>query len=282
MYGYLQELKSHEYSGDGYGFPFDRPKLLYYNNIKRIYTEMEAIENLQVFHYDLLGKCRFYKIKEVLNRVLSDKELAGEVGDLELHIEYFDRLRDIMRIAMPGDKKGLNDPGKIKTEKELTDVETELKNYLHYLDKQKYKSQKVQAIIKQLEKYWDMIFAGGIKTTVQGQSKTIIPQRTNNISEQFYRRLKQLLRRLHGNSNVNKDLLYLPEEIALIENLSNHKYIKNLMKSEYQLTCEFAKLDIQGKQLPYEKQELELVMPLKIKKHLKNFKPLECIQNLKF
>ena len=159
---------------------------------------------------------------------------------------------------------------------------TELKNYLHYLDKQKYKSQKVQAVIKQLEKYWDMIFAGGIKTTVQGQSKTIIPQRTNNISEQFYRRLKQLLRRLHGNSNVNKDLLYLPEEIALIENLSNHQYIKNLMKSEYQLTCEFAKLDIQGKQLPYEKQELELVMPRKIKKRLKNFKPLECIQNLKF
>ncbi|GAI73023.1 unnamed protein product, partial [marine sediment metagenome] len=98
------------------------------------------------------------------------------------------------------------------------------------------------------------------------------PQRTNNISEQFYRRLKQLLRRLHGNSNVNKDLLYLPEEIALIENLSNHQYIKNLMKSEYQLTCEFAKLDIRGKQLPYEKQELELVMPQKIKKHLKNFK----------
>lgn len=282
LYGYLQELKSYEYSGDGYGFPFDRPKLLYYNNIKRIYTEMEAIENLQVFHYDLLGKCRFYKIKEVLNRVLSDKELAGEVGDLELHIEYFDRLRNIMRIAMPGDKNGLNDPGKIKTEKELTDVETELKNYLQYLDKQKYKSQKVQAVIKQLEKYWDMIFAGGIKTTVQGQSKTIIPQRTNNISEQFYRRLKQLLRRLHGNSNVNKDLLYLPEEIALIENLSNHQYIKNLMKSEYQLTCEFAKLDIRGKQLPYEKQVLELVMPQKIKKHLKNFKPLECIQNLKF
>ncbi|GAI88449.1 unnamed protein product, partial [marine sediment metagenome] len=101
LYGYLQELKSHEYSGDGYGFPFDRPKLLYYNNIKRIYTEMEAIENLQVFHYDLLGKCRFYKIKEVLSRVLSDKELDGEVGDLELHIEYFDRLRNIMRIAMP-------------------------------------------------------------------------------------------------------------------------------------------------------------------------------------
>jgi hypothetical protein len=50
-----------------------------------------------------------------------------------------------------------------------------------------------------------------------------------------------MLRRLHGNSKVNKDLIYLPEE--------------------------FAKLDIEGKQLPYEKQDLELVMPGKIKKN---------------
>jgi hypothetical protein len=28
----------------------------------------------------------------------------------------------------------------------------------------------------------------------------------------------------HGNSKVNKDLIYLPEEIALIENLSNQAY----------------------------------------------------------
>ncbi len=125
LYGYLQELKSREYNGDGYGFPFDRPKLVYYNDIKRIHAEMESIENLQVFEHDLLVKCRFYKIKEVLGSVLSDNKLADEVKDLELHIEYFDQLRDIMRITIPGNKKGLNDPGKITSEKQLQDVEAE-------------------------------------------------------------------------------------------------------------------------------------------------------------
>jgi hypothetical protein len=282
LYGYLQRLKSREYNGDGYGFPFDRPKLVYYNDIKRIYAEMESIENLQVFEHDLLVKCRFYKIKEVLGSVLSDNKLADEVKDLELHIEYFDQLRDIMRITIPGNKKGLNDPGKITSEKQLRDVETELKKYVEKLKKQKHKLPKVQSVIKQLEKYWEKIFAGGIETTVQGQLKTIFPQRTNNTSEQFYRRLKQHLRRLHGNSKVNKDLLYLPEEIALIENLSNHQYINHLMKNESQLATEFAKLDIQGKKLPYEKEELELVIPHKIKKTLKNFRPLECLKNLKY
>ncbi len=86
-----------------------------------------------------------------------------------------------------------------------------------------------------------------------------------------------MLRRLHGNSKVNKDLIYLPEEIALIENLSNQIYISNLLKDESKLAGEFAKLDIEGKQLPYEKQDLELVMPVKIKKRLKNFTPLKLL-----
>ena len=86
-----------------------------------------------------------------------------------------------------------------------------------------------------------------------------------------------MLRRLHGNSKVNKDLIYLPEEIALIENLSNQIYISNLLKDETKLAEEFAKLDIENKQLPYEKQDLELVMPVKIKKRLRNFTPLKLL-----
>jgi len=76
---------------------------------------------------------------------------------------------------------------------------------------------------------------------------------------------------------VNKDLIYLPEEIALIENLSNQIYISNLLRDESKLAGEFAKLDIKGKQLPYEKQDLELVIPVKIKKRLKNFTPLKLL-----
>lgn len=281
LYGYLLELKSWESNGDGYGFPFDRPKLVYYNGLKKIHVEMETIEELQVFDNEVLVKCRFYKIKETLGSVLSDKKLESKVKELEQHIECFDKFRNIMRIALPGGKKGLNDPGRITSQQELNDVEGKLKNYMKALKRQKQKLPEVQTVIKQLEKCWGKIFVRGIEVTVQGQAKTIIPQRTNNTSEQFYRRLKQLLRRLHGNSSVNKDLLYLPEEIALIENLSNHKYISNLLKSESQLAYEFAKLDINGMMLPFEKQELNIGVTQKIKKKLKNFKPLECLEKLK-
>jgi len=277
LYGFLLELKSWENNGDGYGFPFDTPKFAYYKNLKLIYEQMTEIERLGFFGQEVLKKCRFHKIKQVLSSVLSDAQLAKEVEAFEIHIEHFDTLREIMRIALPGDKKGLNDQGKIKNQNELLQVETNLKGYIGELDSEMKKLPKLKVVVTHLEKYWDKIFARGIQVNIQGETKTVFPHRTNNTSEQFYRRLKQILRRLHGNSKVNKDLIYLPEEIALIENLSNQAYIKNLLKDESKLAGEFAKLDIEGKQLPYEKQDLELVMPVRIKNRLKDFTPLKVL-----
>jgi hypothetical protein len=49
LYGYLLSLKSHESLGDGYGPPFDRPKLLYFNRMKEIFNEIKVIENDELF-----------------------------------------------------------------------------------------------------------------------------------------------------------------------------------------------------------------------------------------
>ena len=125
---------------------------------------------------------------------------------LEVHMEHFNKKREIMRIAIPGDKKGLNDQGKIKNQSELLQVETNLRGYIKELDSEMKKLPKLKIVVRHLEKYWDKIFASGIQVNIQGETKTIFPHRTNNTSEQFYRRLKQILRRLHGNSTVNKDL----------------------------------------------------------------------------
>ena len=45
LYGYLLSLKANENTGDGYGFPFDRPKLRYYTKIVDIYKEIEILES---------------------------------------------------------------------------------------------------------------------------------------------------------------------------------------------------------------------------------------------
>lgn len=224
------------------------------------YNELIQIEALPGFNAKIKKTTRFYKVKEVLRKIVDDQQLKLTIKELDKQTGYFDQLRDIMRIAPPGSKNGLNDEGKINNEKELKSMEKELSGYIKILkikiENEPTGKEKLQGVINQLEKYWDKIFASPIKVTVGGKEKIIIPHRTNNQSEQFYRKLKHLFRRLHGRPGVSKDIDYLPEEIALIENLKNQNYIKTVLTSIENLAFEFAELDILKKELPFEKDDL--------------------------
>ncbi len=283
MFGYIQSLKMHENSGGGYGFPFDRPKLEYYHQLQKIYTELQQIDNGPVFDKETKKKCRFYKIKAVFEKILSDNDLKQIVEELEQEVICFDKFREILRIAECGQKNGLNDQGKINSAKELLTAEKELRKYINTLKKQTGKDpkkhKKTVGVIKQIEKYWDKIFARPIKIVVDGKEKEIIPQRTNNTSEQFYRKIKHLLRRLHGRPTVSKDIDYLPEEIALIENLKNQSYVENIVGGLDTLAKKFAQLDIQKVKLDFQTNELQVKVAQKIIRKLKTFYPLRILQD---
>lgn len=280
LYGYLLALKSHENTGDGYGVPFDRPKVHYYYKIIEVYEQIEQLE-LKKFCWEDKEKSRLYQTKDVLRKVVNDKSLRRIVKTLEKKMTLFDELRQIMRIALPDEKNGLNDSAKIENPSELDEMEKKLTTYVNKLkrvaNKNPLESKQVTGVIKQLEKYWDKIFAKPIKIKKGNNEKIIIPQRTNNLSEQFYRRLKQLFRRLHGRRHVGKDLLFLPEEIALIENLKNKNYINDLLGSLDRLAEEFAQLDIDSVEMPFEKEEIDPFVPQKIINALKTFKPMEYV-----
>jgi hypothetical protein len=223
---------------------------------------------------------RFYKIKAVLKEVVADKQIRGTVSKLENKLHYFDRLREIMKIALPKGKKGLNDEGNIVSVEDIKDMKFEMSEFVQMLSHEAQKEKNkidFSPLTKQLKKYWDKIFVKPIIIKTPEGEKTIIPNRTNNICEQYYRSLKQLFRRLHGRKNVGKDLKYLPEEIALIGNLKNKQYIQNLLGNINNLKFEFAKIDQQNLLLPFERKQLDVFVSQKLLKTVANFKPLNCI-----
>jgi len=275
LYGYLQSLKTYENCGDGYGFPFDRPKLEYYRLMEKICADLRQIDKIPVFDTKTKKECRLYKIKDVLENVLHDNDLKLAVAQLERQVVYFDKFRKILRIAEPNDKNGLNDQGKITTAKDLTEAENKLRKYMDALKPKAENDKKIAGVIKQLEKYWDKIFASPIKLIVGNEEKTIIPQRTNNLSEQFYRKIKHLLRRLSGKPTVSKDIDYLPEEIVLVENLKNQHYVENIVGGLNTLAEKFAQLDIQNINMYLHENDLQIKVPMKIIRKLKDFHPIE-------
>jgi hypothetical protein len=248
----IYEIQFPERNGDGYGFPFDRPHLGYYQRLE--ITATNAKNLLQdVAHLPRRDKKDLLKLETILKTVTDDCHILKTVKSLRERVEIFDRFRQIMRLTRKGEAQGLNDNGSLSGHKKLQMIEKELDAYTSALEKkadrvgfQKQHPQLVTGIrdmIKQIRSYWDKLFMLPIIIQVGERQQEIIAQRTNNIMERSFRKIKRRCRRRHGRKRLQKDLAHLPAEIALVENLQNEQYVTTVMGSLDKLPEKFAELD---------------------------------------
>jgi hypothetical protein len=97
-------------SGDAYGFPSDRPHLVFTLRIKEVSQRLDILKNIfsdNCFKYNRL----FRKASQDVKSLNEDKILWQTIKTLNDKIEIFDALRDALRIAPPGAKNGLSDEG---------------------------------------------------------------------------------------------------------------------------------------------------------------------------
>jgi hypothetical protein len=222
---------------NGYGFPFDREHLIFY---KRLKTASSIVENLSAKK----KKDRYIiKLNRVLRRVLNDKNLKTIVGRMEEKTQIFDELRDAMRIAASGGKKGLNDDGEDVDIKTIEGAVTIFRNS----DKIKAAVEKnvdYKKMVKQIDKYWEKLFADPIMvTTASGETILVQPQRTNNILERFFRDLKRMYRSKSGTQSLNKVIKAMLADTPLVKNLSNRQYLKIILNGHDTLEKRFAEID---------------------------------------
>lgn len=228
--------------GQGYGFPFDRPQLDFANRIRRLPADVEQLSRTQL-RGQWQDNAPYFKILVDLKTVMRDKALWHAVEELEKKITVFERLRKAMRIAPQSGRRGLNDEGQksnIKTIKQrVTKFRawlTNRKDYAHDQDARK--------MIEQIDQYWDKLFADPITVQTPSGPIQIQPQRTNNILEQFFRKLKRANRRKTGNAASSRMLRTMLAETPLVRNLQNPNYMKILLNGKPTLEAVFAEIDI--------------------------------------
>ena len=228
--------------GHGYGFPFDRPHLVFAKRIAQLKDQIEKIKDIH-----LRGQWRdnspYFKLDVALKPIRKDKALWKAVAAIEEKIILFDKLRAAMRIALSDGPHGLNDQGQnanVRTiEKRVEKFRGWLirrKDYPHNPDAQK--------MIAQLDKYWEKLFADPIAVQTPSGPIRIQPQRTNNILEQFFRHLKRLHRRRTGNASSSRMLRTMLAETPLVRNLQNPTYLKILLNGKATLEELFAEIQI--------------------------------------
>lgn len=228
--------------GDGYGFPFDRPQLIFVQRLISLHKYLDELKYLQ-----LRGEWRdnkpFFKLSNTLTPIVDDTVLHWTIPKIEAKIKVFDQLREAMRIAPKSGSQGLNcDGDNIKMEtikKRVTAFRANLTDQPGYSRNKDY-----QKFIAQLNKYWKKLFADPIVVNTPQGPVTIQPQRTNNLLERLFRDFRRGNRRKTGNNSLCKTLRSMLADTPLVKNLTNPYYIDILLDGKANLQERFAAIEI--------------------------------------
>lgn len=242
VYSMIQWALQGKSEGNGYGFPFDRSHLAYAKRIRQVSSDLEEIKNIHL-RGDWKDNKPYHKLYNDLKPIMNDKSLWAAVEALERKIVPFDQLREAMRIAQPTGRKALNDEGE---QLSIATIEKRVKKFRDKRVKQKGypQNQADQKMVKQIDKYWEKLFADPIPAQTPSGPVLIQPQRTNNILEQFFRQIKRGHRRRTGNASSSRILRTLLAETPLVRNLGNPDYMKILLREKATLADRFSEIEI--------------------------------------
>jgi hypothetical protein len=231
-------------ASNGFGFPFDQPHLDFYQRLQQAYPKLKALKELK--ENGVLGLPLL-----VLNNVLSDQNLQNVQKSIEQKITVFNELRVAMRIACTDSEQGLNDEG----DNDIENIEKRVKAFRHSEQLQALAANNIRYrnMIKQIDKYWDKLFAKQIQVDTPAGKIIIQPQRTNNLMEQWFRFLKRDIRKKSGQHSLGTALIGMLADTSLVRNLKNADYMDILLKGKSSLAERFA--DIDAKEVLEEAQE---------------------------
>ncbi len=223
----------------GYGFPFDRPHLEFYQRLKKIHCLLGNIKDIR-----LRDKAKdnrsFIQVQQLLEEVLADKELKESADSMEAKAKVFDKLREALRIALPEGKNGLNDDG---DETDIKTIEKKVTEFRDWLESDEKRKETYLKMIEQMDKYWEKLFAGPLVVNTPEGQVIITPQRTNNILERFFRGEKRRDRKKSGTTSLNRTLKTILADTPLVRNLKNEEYLEIILNGCSTLAERFSLID---------------------------------------
>jgi hypothetical protein len=216
----------------GYGFPFDCPHLVFYRKL----TVLHDMVNAQ------FGTNKaFSKLWRPLTRVVEDQQLKRAASQMDKKVKVFNKLRSALSIAVAQSNKGLNDDGQQAT---IKSIEQEVQKFRQEILSEKVlRKDAYKNMIKQMDKYWDKLFADPINVNTPNGQLTIQPQRTNNILERFFRDFKRSNRKKSGTISLNRTLKSILADTPLVKNLDNPDYLVIILNGCNTLEERFEKID---------------------------------------
>ena len=261
VYALIEWALEGKSQGHGYGFPFDRPYLVFYQRLRILYLQGKRLQKMRLADSPKDNR-PFSQLCNLLEDALGDETLKAAVERMQEKIGVFDKLREAMRIAEPLQGRGLNDDGEDADMKTIKRRVKEFRRWLENDDRFKQNRQYLK-MVEQIDRYWEKLFADPIVVDTPWGRISIQPQRTNNILERFFRAIRYGYRKKSGNNSMSKTIKAMLAETPLVKNLNNTEYLNIILNGKATLEERFAEIDskIVRQEMKKARQNSEKVPP---------------------
>ena len=245
----LQWILRFKQACSGKGIPFDLPYLDLYDRLIQgkklidvIFTKADISIEGQYCNFNTL-------IEKMNNTRYWSPKFRKSIKMLKFSRKWFNKLRGVLMLgALQDDQDPLAPLSKRYqlTEEEAKAIPKNIKSFLEEIEikisscKNPKKIKILSRFRDQTNKYQNNLKLPLIVLTVSGVVTTLIPSRTNNCLESFFRLIKSLLRRNTGRSALTKEFASVGALLPYYVSMKNHKTFKSIFEDEDRLSEEFA------------------------------------------
>lgn len=231
-----------DYKADATGldFPFDRPYLDLYN---RCIIALRAIDAfLRIPPDDRKVVSAIKRLHRGLASVSCEVPYLQAVRRLRRRAALFDELRDKLRLASKLPESESEDDLNIMREN-FDKWIVEIKNRRLERGPSEDIRNAIDIILKHVDTHGDNLWGHIIPLPEYAGGGVRLVARTNELAENFFKRMKHSERRRSGRKNLTQDLEHLPAAAALAYNLNDADYVSIVCGSLDNLPHAFAQLD---------------------------------------
>ncbi len=270
--GLAQWIFDYAAAGKSRNFPFDRPYLNLYDHCVRARRVVDCWLRTPPQDRHVLRILR--RLGRILDPVRQEPGLLRISRDLRVRANLFDELRKTLRLS-PG-SYGRSQPWSKRpmtlsqAREELRNVRAALTRFAASLRKRRPQRgpaqnfrEAIDVILAHLKNHGKSLWGHEVHLPAKAGGGVRLVDRTNNLSEHFFHRMKHGERRRSGRKNLARDFELLPPESALVGNFNHRDYVEIVCGSLERLPLVFAEMDAAERcKRSYRLQAVRLMVPV--------------------